>query len=260
MECDKIQNSIVDYIENNMSKKETTAIKTHIETCSKCQIEMNEMQGFLAKVTDQGLEQPSKNLRMNFEKMLADEKALQQNKVVKLKPKTNWRSYLQIAATILLVVSSFLIGRHQNSEHHQTEVAKLENESLISKQNTILALMNNQSASKRIQGVEYVEEFSNLDPEIIEALVKRMLNDENTNVRLTAVNALQSFISSEKVKDGFIKALDTEKDPAIQMTLIQALVKIQAKKALKPMQHLLEKEETQPFVKKEIKIALSNII
>ena len=221
---------------------------------------MKEMQEFLAKVTDEKLEQPSENLRMNFEKMLAKEKELQQTKVVKLKPKTNWKSYLQIAATILLVVSSFLIGRNQNSERHQTEVAKLENERLISKQNTILALMNNQSASKRIQGVGYVEEFTNLDPEIIEALVKRMLNDENTNVRLTAVNALQSFISSERVKEGFIKALDTEKDPAIQMTLIQALVKIQAKKALKPMQHLLEQEETQPFVKKEIKLALSNII
>ena len=260
MECDNVQNKIVDYIENNMSENEATAMKTHMETCNKCQIELEEMQEFLGKVTDDELEQPSKNLRMNFEKMIAEEKELQQTKVVKLKPKTNWKSYLQIAATILLVVSSFLIGRNQNSELHKTEVAKLENESVISKQNTILALMNNQSASKRIQGLEYAEEFTDLDPEIIEALVKRMLNDENTNVRLTAVNALQNFISSEKVKDGFIKALDTENDPAIQMTLIQSLVKIQAKKALKPMQHLLEKEETQPFVKKEIEIALSNII
>ncbi len=260
MECEKIQNRIVDYIENTMSKKERMEMKTHVETCNSCQGEMQQMQEFLSQVANEDLEKPSENLRLNFEKMLAEEKLLQQSKVVKLNPKGNWKMFLQIAATVVLVLSSFFIGRYQNSERHDAKVAKLETESLMNKQNTILALMNNQSASKRIQGVEYLEEFTNLDPEIIEAIVKRMLNDENTNVRLTAVNALQGFISSEKVKDGFIKALDTEKDPAIQIALIQSLAKIQAKKALKPMQQLLEQEETQPFVKKEIKIALSNII
>jgi len=258
MKCDKIQNNLVDYIENNISEKETKAMKTHIETCPNCQAAMSEMQRFLSEVSKEELEQPSESLRINFEKMLLEEKQLQQAKVVKLK--TNWKSYLQIAATILLVVGSFLVGRYQNSERHDIQVAQLENESLISKQNTMLALMNNQSASKRIQGVQYVEEFTNLDAEIIEALVKRMLNDGNTNVRLTAVNALQGFISSEKVKDGFVQALETEKNPTIQIALIQSLVKIQAKKALKPMRELLEQEETQPFVKEEIKIALSNII
>jgi len=258
MECDKIQNSIVDYLENNMSEKQAAAMKTHIETCNNCQVALTEMQEFLSEVSNEELEQPSENLRVNFEKMLEEEKQLQQTKVVKLK--TNWKSYLQIAATVLLVLSSFLFGRHQNTQQLDAQVAELKTENLASKQSTILALMDNQSASKRIQGVQYVEEFTNLDPEIVEALVKRMLNDENTNVRLTAVNALQGFITSEKVKDGFIKALETEKDPAIQITLIQSLVKIQATSALKPMRQLLEQDETQPFVKEEIKIALSNII
>ncbi len=258
MECNKIQSNLVDYIENNISEKEAEKMKTHIETCNNCQLEMKEMQDFLSEVSNEKLEQPSENLRVNFEKMLHDEKQLQQAKVIKLK--TNWKSYLQIAATILLVVSSFFFGKYQNEQQLDAQVAELKVENLASKQNTILALMNNQSASKRIQGVQYVEEFTNLEAEIIEALVKRMLNDGNTNVRLTAVNALQGFISSEKVKDGFIQALETEKNPTIQITLIQSLVKIQAKKALKPMQELLEQEETQPFVKEEIKIALSNII
>jgi len=262
MECDKRQLRMVDYIENNLSNTESSEMKTHIETCENCEIALKEIQELLSEVSQEKLEQPSDNLRINIEKMLAEEKALQQTKIVQLKPKTNWKSLLQIAATVLLVVGSFLFGRYQNTNELNTQVATLKNESLENKQNTILALMNNQSASKRIQGVQYVEDFSseNLDPEIIEALVKRMLNDENTNVRLTAVNALQSFIASEEVKDGFIKALETEKDPAIQISIIQSLMKIQAKKALKPMQQLLEQEETQPFVKEEIKLAISNII
>jgi len=260
MECEKIQNNLVDHIEHNLSEKASQAIASHIKKCQSCKIELQEMQAFLDDFSTTKPTQPSDNLRKNFEQMLHEEKQLQQPKVVKLQPKNKWKSFLQIAASIVLIVSSFLFGRYQQTQQFDAEVAELKNENLENKQNTILALMDNQSASKRIQGVQYVEEFTNLDPEIIEALVKRMLNDENTNVRLTAVTALQGFITSEIVKNGFIKALETEKDPAIQITIIQSLVKIQAKKALKPMQQLLEQEETQPFVKEEIKIALSNII
>jgi HEAT repeat protein len=124
----------------------------------------------------------------------------------------------------------------------------------------MLALLENKSASKRIRGIQYIEEFSQPDPEIVKALVMRMLNDENINVRLTAVNVLQRFIASETVKNGYIKALEIEKDPSIQITIIQLLVKIQEKKALKPMQKLLELNETHSFVKEEIKAILSNII
>jgi hypothetical protein len=260
MKCEKIQNSLVDYIENNLSEKEDLAMKAHIETCNNCQVALTETREFISEVSNEELEQPSENLRINFENMLADEKHLQQTKIVQLKPTQHWKYFLQIAATILLVLSSFFFGRYQNTQQLDAQVAELKIENLVSKQHTILALMDNQSASKRIQGVQYVEEFTNLDPKIVEALVKRMLHDENTNVRLTAVNALQGFITSEEVKDGFIKALETEKDPAIQITLIQSLVKIQSKKALKPMQQLLEQDETQPFVKEEIKLAFSTII
>ncbi len=260
MECKKTQNSLVDYIEKNLSDSVVAEIKTHINSCNGCKKAYEEMQKIIDVISTENLEQPSKHLRLNFEQMLTEEKQLQETKVVQLKPKNNWKPFLQIAATILLVFSSFLLGRYQKTAQFDEQVTELKNETLASKQTTILALMDNQSASKRIQGVQYVEEYSNLDPQIIEALVKRMLHDENTNVRLTAVNALQGFIGSEIVKDGFIKSLDTEKDPTIQITIIQSLVKIQEKKALKPMRELLKLEETQPFVKEEIKLAISNLI
>lgn len=259
MECKNIHDRLVDYIDNRLPIKEAATIEAHIKSCNNCEKALREMREIVSTISKEILEHPSKNLRSNFDQMLDDEKQLQQAKIVQLKPKKNWKSFLQIAATIILVFSSFLFGRYQKTQQFDKEVTELKNETLASKQTTILALMDNQSASKRIQGVQYVEEFSDLDPEIIEALVKRMMYDENTNVRLTAVNALQEFITSEKVKEGFIKALESEKDPTIQITIIQSLVKIQEKKALKPMQELLKQDETQPFVKEEIRLAISNI-
>ena len=124
----------------------------------------------------------------------------------------------------------------------------------------MLSLMENQSASRRIQGVNLIEEFTIPDEAIITALANRMLFDNNTNVRLSAVEALGKFTQSDTVKKTFITALETEKDPSIQITIIHTLVTIQEKKAIAPMQRLLEQEETQPFVKQQIKSLLPSII
>ncbi|MCF6348430.1 MAG: HEAT repeat domain-containing protein [Flavobacteriaceae bacterium] len=258
MKCDKIQNSILDYIENNLSEKESAEFVNHMNTCENCKTELKEMQELLSIIPNDIIEHPSESLRNNFEKMLSEEK--QQTKIVKLNSKSNWKSFLQIAASVALLISVFLFGRYQQTQQINQEVVELKNESLAIKQTVMLALMENKSASKRIQGVQYIEEFSDPDPAIMSALIKRMLGDENTNVRLTAANALQGFIASEIVKNAFIKALETEKDPSIQITIIQLLVKVQEKKAAKPMQKLLLQEETQPFVKEKIKSVLSNII
>jgi len=258
MNCDNIQDKLVDYIENTLSETTNSEIKMHINSCQNCEIALQKMEEFLAVIPKDEMEEPSKNLRKNFEEMLLEEKQLQQTKVVKLK--TNWKQYLQIAASVALIVSAFFLGRQQQSEQYNTQVIELKNENLVNKQTTMLALMENKSASKRIQGVQFIEEFLDPDPAIVNALVQRMLNDENINVRLTAVNALQPFIVSEAVKDGYIKALETEKDPSIQIAIIQLLVKIQEKKAYRPMQQILKQEETQPFVKEEIKTVLASII
>ncbi len=260
MKCNKIQNSILDYIENNLTEKEAAEFTAHINTCENCETELKELQELLSAISTNEPEHPSENLRKNFEQMLSEEKQQQQIKVLKLTSKTNWKRYLQVAASILLMLTSFLFGRYQQTQQINQQVAELTNEGLVIKQTAMLALLENKSASKRIKGVQYIEEFLEPDAEIVNALVTRMLNDENINVRLTAVNALQRFIASETVKNGYIKALEIEKDPSIQITIIQLLVKIQEKKALKPIQQLLEHNETHSFVKEEIKTLLSNII
>ena len=260
MECDKIKSSLIDYIENNLPEKDSEKIVRHIKTCNNCEAEFNEIQDLLSVISKDNIEQPNEKLRKDFEQMLNEEKKNLNTKVVNFRPQNNWKKYLQVAAIILFVTSSFLFGRYQQIKKFDQQLVQLKIENLASKQTTLLALMENKSASKRIQGIQYSDEFSNPDIEIVNALVKRMLNDENSNVRLNAVTSLQRFIASDVVKNGFIKALDIEKDPGIQIIIIQSLVKIQERKFIEPMQRLLEKEDTQPFVKEEIEIVLSNII
>jgi HEAT repeat protein len=84
--------------------------------------------------------------------------------------------------------------------------------------------------------------------------------DTNINVRLAAAEALAKYSDIEMVKTAFIDALSTEKDPSLQIAIIHFLVKTQEKRALDPMQKLLEQPDTPDYVKAEVNSGMSQII
>ncbi len=254
MKCNDIEKKLIGFIEGELTKQESSFIQNHINSCNNCQEEVAQMQSFLGVIDSDIEETPSANLKMNFDAFLAQEK--NQTKVVQLQPKTNWKSHLRIAASILIVVSAFLIGKHQSGEDQLTIAEKQK----IKEEKQVLALLENQSASKRIQAIDLSEEFTKTDTKIIDALINKLFNDKNVNVRLAAAEALSKFSSLEKVKAALIKSLETEKVSSMQIELIQILGKIQEKRALEPMRKLLENKETPNYVKQELQYNIASLL
>ncbi|WP_350293753.1 zf-HC2 domain-containing protein [uncultured Croceitalea sp.] len=265
MDTNHITDLLPDYIDDMLSATQKKEVEAHLKTCVACTKELEEYSTLFKGFQQEKMMKPSAELSKNFEKMLADEKD-NSVRVVSIDNRSassskNWfSSSMKVAASIALLIAAFVGGRYFQSEESQKEIASIESERLQLKQTTMISLMENQSASKRIQGVQFIEEFEKPDEAIVKALANRMLKDENTNVRLTAAEALSKFSKSELVKLAFIEALETEKDPSVQIAIIQNLVKTQEKKAVKSMQKLLEQEDTQPFIKEEINQILSEII
>jgi len=258
-----ITDQIPAYLDGALTTKEVLKVTTHLKTCEVCNQELLAYQKLFEAFKQEESIQPSANIRTNFFEQI--EKTKQEEKPVLKLPHTKQgyngvSQLLKIAAGIALLLGSFFLGKFQEGAQVSKEIALLTDESLQLKQTAMLSLMENKSASRRIQGVNYVNEFASPDMAIVTALIDRMLLDENTNVRLTATEALTNFATVEAVKQAFIAALETEKDPGIQITIIQILVELQEKKAVKPLKKLLEKEETQPFIKNQIKSVLPQII
>ena len=255
------ENKITEYLDGTLPKSEFEAFEKQLLVDAELQKEVDEFRALFEAIKNEKMEAPSDKLTSNFEKLLEEEKS-NQVKVVSIKSKPNNGIYnmFKIAASIALLITAFFIGKYSQQNEFENEYAVLEQEALNVKQTAMISLLENQSASKRIQGVQYINHFIDPDEEIIRALADRMLHDENTNVRLSAVEALSNFKNAESVKMAFIGALETEKDPSIQIAIIQNLVEIQEKKAIGPMQQLLEQEETQPFIKEEITNAIPKII
>ena len=196
---------------------------------------------------------PSAKLRTDFEEMLTYEIAKNSTKVLPLKPKQEWKSFLKVAASIAIVISAFLFGTHPSD---MSKIAGIPEE----RTQEVLAMLENNSASKRILAVTNAEEFTNKDTKIIEAIINRLFFDKNANVRLAAAETLFKFSSEEIVREALIKSLATEKNTSVQIEVIQILSDIQEKRAIKPMEKMLESEETPKYVKQQIKLNLSALL
>lgn len=258
VECKNIQENLVDYIENQLSEKEKTVISEHLESCQCCQQELNKMQQFLGILTEDTMQQPSENLRVNFEQLIKEEKQQNTAEVVKLESAFDYKTFLKYASGIALLIGAFLLGKQQNTSSTNTIAATEIVQPQEEKQ--LLAMLEDDSASKRIKALYESQQFENTDTKIIQALINRLFFDENTNVRLAAAEALSKFSSLEMVRSALIKSLEAEQNPSIQIELIQILAKIQEKRAIKPMQKLLNKEEIPNYVKQELQSNIATLL
>ncbi len=260
---EKIKTLLPLYLEGVLDAEEIKLLEGHLTDCEECKKELEGYKILSKAFKEEEVAKPSNNLEIEFLKALNEEKN-KQNKVIPLRKKNTenlgFKNLIRIAAGIALLIGAFMMGKMQEAKKADSELALLRNETLKIKETAMLSLMENQSASKRIRGVNYIEDFTQPDEDILKALTDRMLYDENTNVRMAAVEALSNYTSSKSVKMAFVNALEKEKNPSVQIAIIKNLVRIQEKKATGPMKKLLNQEDTQPFIKEEIKKGLPQII
>lgn len=265
MKKEHITHLLPEYLEGILTNDRKTEVEHHLNDCPNCTKELEEYRTMLNAFDSELRETPSNTIREGFYKLIDEEKRtkdeLVKSEPIKKPSVKNWiPKVLRIAAVLALVVGSYLFGNYQYSMDTNKEIVILKEKYLGIRQTAMLSLMENKSASKRIQGVNYVEGFSQPDEDILIALTERMLNDENANVRLTAVNALASFTDSKTVRKALIKALKSEKNPNIQITVIHTLVKLRDKNMVAPMKQLLDQKDTQPFVKEQIRSLIPSIL
>jgi hypothetical protein len=262
MNCKEIKLLITDYHDNNFDCKIKTSIEEHLMSCSSCMLlhqEYNHLINTIKKVQEKI---PDNDLELNFNEMLTREKEiLKASKSMLLKPKNKtFNSILKVAASILLIISSYFLGSYKSNTSQINEIATLKQEKTKMLTIATLSLMENESASKRIQAVKYSQELENPDDDILNALINEMLYDKLVNVRLASARALERFSEYNIVKNAYIKALKNEDNTSMQIELIEILVYIKEKRAIPKMKELLNDENTPVFIKDQLKSELQNLI
>ena len=171
----------------------------------------------------------------------------------------NKNTFYRVAAAVTLVLVGYL-GSLWVDNIRQSDFQVLENELIDMKELVIKTMMKQESASERIQGVLTVNELKEPDEEILNALITTMNYDDNVNVRMAALEALTNFAEYEMVKNAFIQALLNQDNPTIQIKLISILVNMEEKRAVDPIQKMIDDENISTFVRDEAQYGLYQLL
>jgi len=248
MEKEKLESLLIDLIDGNLDAKSLQEVERILAADADARLMFEQLKRVTSAMTRASELEPPSGMKGAFLNMIEDESQLQSpGKQVSFQP-----AMFRIAAAVALVLSGVAIGYWVNrNQQQENEMALLRREMEATKQLMLAMMENPQSASKRIQGVNVALTISSADDEVVTALVNTMNTDANTNVRLAALEALSRFQDEPAVRQALIHSLDTQKDPVVQIALIQLLVKMKEKGVVNGLERIINDSTTITPVKDE---------
>lgn len=177
------------------------------------------------------------------------------------RPKHFVMSWQQVAAAIALLIIGGVIGAGISSgDNQEADIVSLKEDIMQMKQMLVAAMLEEHSAMDRIKAVSFTEDMVQPDKEVIDVLVKSLTSDKSPNVRIAAANALEKWNEVPLVRAELVKAMEFQHDPIVQITLINILIGMGEKGAVKPFRKLIEDESVEELVRKQAQIGLEVLI
>ncbi len=233
MSCDKFAEILSDYCERSLSAKDLAFAREHLELCPACKADVEMWQ----KLAGLPSEQPSASSRLRFEHMLSAYQEGRWEKSSFVPEKKSWfaawvRSSFsapltQGAFALCLLLVGFVAGERLTTKPVSTpppQLAAMQSELANLRQMVALSLLEQQSASRRLEGVSYSTQVERPDPEISAALLHALRFDSSVDVRLAALDALKRYSHDPTVRQGLLTALQDQQSPLVQIALIDLFV------------------------------------
>jgi hypothetical protein len=251
MEESKMKELMIDYLDGNLTGELKDFVAKHIEKDENWKSEYSKLKELTVLMENSKELTPDPSLKEEFDQMLAAEMAVASEKT---EAKTiYWNSpkmWMQIAASVSILAVGVLVGSKFSANTEQDELMALRKEMEATK-SLVLASLQNQSASSRINAVNVSYQMATMDDEIVDALIETMNTDDNANVRLAAVDALSEFAEEEKVRKALIDGLATQEKAVVQIALINLMVRLKENRAIEPLKKIIEDNNSIETVKDE---------
>jgi len=261
MNCEQIAELIPDYLQGSLSNDQRGLVEGHLPVCEQCREEVALWQK-LALLPE---EQPGPALRARFKAMLdAYQEGRWEHRQLAHERRNLFSGFLSggwlrvpatgLAWAILLLLVGFIAGRAVNTpSSSDQQMAKLQSDLTDMRRLVTLSLLQQQSASERLQAIAQATAWSmteqHADPKVLAALLHTLRADKSVDVRLAAVDALARYHNQPEVRKGVIDALETQQSPLVQVALIDLMVEWKDKSAVQR----LKKFEQDPTVNREVR-------
>lgn len=174
-----------------------------------------------------------------------------------------WKPQLAYGILILglgLFTGYFLRPTSPAEQIETTVVSQSEPETEGVRQQLVLTLLEQPSASKRLQGINEANKIGKTDEKVIDALLQTLNNDSNVNVRLAAIESLTNYVNDPKVREGLVQSIVRQDAPIVQVTLANLMVALQEIRSIEPFKTLMQSKELNTSVKKKLETSIKSII
>ncbi|HWQ53542.1 MAG TPA: zf-HC2 domain-containing protein [Bryobacteraceae bacterium] len=255
MNCDELEPYIADYLSGTLAGARREAFEAHLAGCEACRAEAGELRRIWQELGLVKEPAPSRALRGRFYASLEAYRHGLEN--ARQPQRQGW--WLALAAAMLLAgvaIGHFLTA---GTSARRTELAELQGEVRNMRQMVTLALLQQQSPSDRLRGVDWGARVDSPDAQVLSALMQTLDHDPNVNVRLAAVDALRKFASAGPVRSALDRSLPRQESPLVQIALIDLLVGLGERGAEPSIRALTVSEAVNPAVKQRAEWGLRQL-
>jgi len=250
MDDKKMKELMIDYIDGRLTGELKGFVVKHINKSEDNRKEFEDIKETIDLLEHDKELEPDSTLRLEFLNKL---ESMEEEKVIPIGG--HFKKYWQIAAVISVFALALFGGLWYNNQQKEERIMAMEEELKETKNMIMMALNENNSASERMLGVNASYDLKIADDTIVNALIRTMNTDKNSNVRLAAINALAKFSNEPTVRKALIKSLATQNDPIVQITLINLMVEIREKGALDELENIINDSTNVESVKDEAYMA-----
>jgi putative zinc finger protein len=256
MQCEEVREQFADYVIHRLPESKRAQIVEHLGSCEACRAELTELQSLWTRLDDIPPAEPGRNQRDRFDLMLESYKQPQRPHVSR-----TWRMpALQFGLAAALLVLGIGIGyRMHPSSPPSPELAELRSELSDTRQMVALSLMQQQSATDRLKGVNWSYRLQEPSADVMHALLDTLMHDPNVNVRLATVDALRQFGNQPVVRRGLIEAMTRQESPMVQIALIDLAVDLHDKESVGTLRDLTQDQNLDPAVRDRAQKGLTEL-
>jgi len=260
---DKTEMLLLEYLDGTLASAERQQLEVRLAQDADLRQTLEELQQVWQQLGQLPEQIPSASLDSRFDALLQTEKRrlqtpswLKKVRQISALSKIEW----QVAAGFALLIIGIGFGWfYRVNQLQQAEIIALHKEMRSTQKMLVLAMLEEPSASDRIQAVNVLEQEKS-DPQVVKALINTLNFDDMINVRMKAAQALGSFGDDPMARKALISSLATQESPEVQMTIIEILVALRDKQAVPSLRSMSKNQELMDFVRKEAAAGLNVLL
>lgn len=260
MSCERFREQIPECLAGRLESGVRENLIAHLEVCSACRADMAEMGVVWRGLDAMPLAEPDPAMRVRFHEVLqAYQAGMEQarSRVVVPEKRTWWmagwwpaRAVWQTALALGLLVAGGFGGRYiARPATSGPEIAQLQGQVENLRQLVSLSLLQEQSPSSRIRGAAYGSQVSRPDREVEQALLYALNHDNNVNVRLSAVDALERQAANPEIQRALVDALPMQDSALVEIGVMDVLVRSGDKAAAPALRQIAQNPQADESVR-----------